>query len=184
MLNKIKSKIDLIPFFTNVLLENGVGVLIDEAMPQESYIVINIDEYYHRKGQKPTPEIADIFIIAQRLSNKELHQIYIVEMKNISSPRRFDKDNIIKKFNTAIEDFMKIKYSDVFMDESYKVEKFKLYFVNDAYRLKKRGMTEEQINSFLLETKIMLLNSIQCFTYRNFIARIEPKLPNPLLEWY
>jgi hypothetical protein len=45
-------------------------------------------------------------------------------------------------------------------------------------------MTDEQINSFLLETKIMTLQSMPYFQFRNFKVVIEYKLLNPLLEWY
>jgi len=184
MLDKIMAKNQLAKFLTNHLQENGVGVIIHEAMPQESYVAIDIDKYYHNIGLEIIPAIADILLIAQRLSQKEQHHIYIVEMKNIKSPHGFSVKNIYEKFNTAIENFMKTKYKDIFMDENYKVERFRLFFVSDAYRLKKRGMNDEQIRSFLLETKIMAFSSMRPFQYRNFKATIEYQLPNPLLEWY
>ena len=184
MLNNIKTNASLIRFLTNNLLENDVGVIINKDMPQNSFVAINIDEYYHHISLEIIPAIADILLVAQKLSQNELHHIYIVEMKNIDSPRKFKVKNIYDKFYTAIEDFMKKKYADIFMDEKYKIERFRLFFVSDAYRLKKRGMTDEQINSFLLETKIMVLQSMQFFQFRKFKAVIEYKLPNPLLEWY
>jgi len=184
MLNKIKTNRQLNQFLTGDLLENGIGVIINEAMPQESYVAIDIDEYYHHIGLKTIPAIADILLVAQRLSQNEQHHIYIVEMKNIKSPRRFNVKNIYEKFYTAIEDFMKTKYADIFMDENNKVEQFRLFFVSDAFRLRNRGLSEEQIRSFLNETKIMTLQSMKVLQYRNFKAVIEYKLPNPLLEWY
>jgi hypothetical protein len=125
-----------------------------------------------------------MLLVAQKLSQREQHHIYIIEMKNIISPRWFNVKNIYDKFYTAIEDFMKIKYADIFMDEKYKIERFRLFFVSDAYRLKGKGMTDEQIRSFLLESKILLFQSMPFFKFRNFKAVIEYKLPNPLLEWY
>jgi hypothetical protein len=184
MLCKINSTKELAKYFTKELLENGIGVIVNEDMPEDSYIAIDIDEYYHRAAPPPTPAIADILLVAQKLSQREQHQIYIIEMKNISSPRRFTVKNIIDKFHTVIEDFMKIKYSEIFMDEKYKVEKFRLFFISDAYQLKRKGWTEEQIRSFLLETKIMLFQTMPFFNFRNFKVKIEYQLPNPLLEWY
>jgi hypothetical protein len=183
MINKIKTNAALCKFLTNNLLENDVGVIINDDMPQDSYVAINIDKYYHNISLK-TPAIADMLLVSQRISKKEQHHIYIVEMKNIDSPRGFKIKNIYEKFYTAIEDFMKIKFADIFMDEKYKVERFKLFFVSDAYKLKKWGMTDEQINSFLLESKIMAFQSMPFFQFRNFKVVIEYKLPNPLLEWY
>jgi hypothetical protein len=184
MLNKIKTNSILNQFLTDKLLEHDVGIIINEDMPQDSFVVIDIDKYYHHIGLKNIPAIADLLLVAQKLSKKELYHIYIIEMKNINSPQRFKIKNIYDKFYTAIEDFMKIKYADIFMDEKYKIERFKLFFVSDAYSLKKAGMTDEQIKSFLLETKIMVLQSMQLFQFRNFKVFIEYKLPNPLLEWY
>ena len=183
MLRKIKSKGQLARFLTNNVLENGVGIIINAEMPQDSYVVIDIDEYYHQISLAKVPAIADILLVAQRLSQKDMHHIYIIEMKNIKKPQYFSVRNIYEKFYTAIEDFMKIKYADIFMDENYKVERFRLFFVSDAYRLKKRGMNEDQIKSFLLETKINAFQSMNFFQYRNFKAIIEYQLPNPLLEW-
>jgi hypothetical protein len=184
MLDKLNTKPELAPFLTNDLLENDVGVVVSEEMPKDSYVAVDIDEYYHHIGLGAIRAIADILLVAQRLSQKEQHHIYIVEMKNISSPRGFDKKNIYEKFFTAIEDFMKRRYADVFMDESYQVEKFRLFFVTDAYKRKKRGWTDEQIRSFLLDTKIMILQTMPLFQYRKFKVIIEYKLPNPSLEWY
>jgi hypothetical protein len=184
MLRKIYTKNELTPYFTRELLENAVGVIINEAMPQDSYVAIDIDEYYHRTAPPPTPAIADILLVAQRLSQNEKHHIYIIEMKNISSPRGFNVNNIYEKFRTAIDDFMKIKYADVFMDEKYQVEKFRLLFISDAYRLKRRNFTDNQIRSFLLETKIMRFHTMPLFHYRQFSVTIDFELPNPLLEWY
>jgi len=184
MLNKIALKTELIPFFTEYLMENGVGVIISEAMPQDSYMAIDIDKYYHYIVPNKTPAIADIILVARKLSLKELYHIYIIEMKNIKSPDGFKVNNVYEKFRTVIEDFMKIRYSDIFMDEKYQIEKFRLFFITDAYRLKKRGWTEKQINSFLLGTKIEALQSMPVFYYRNFRAVVEYKLPNPTLDWY
>jgi hypothetical protein len=184
MLNKIKTNSTLKQFLTYKLLENDVGIIINEDMPQDSFVAIDIDKYYHHIGLKTIPAIADLLLVAQKLSQNELHHVYVVEMKNIDSPRKFTVKNIYDKFYTAIEDFMKIKYADIFMDEKYKIERFRLFFISDAYRLKKTGKTDEQIKSFLLDTKIMVLQSMPFFQFRNFKAPIEYKLPNPLLEWY
>jgi len=184
MLDKIKTNEQLIQFLTSDLLENEIGVIINEDMPQDSYVAIDIDEYYHHIGLKTIPAIADILLVAQRLSQKEQHHIYIVEMKNIRKPQHFNVKNIYEKFHTAIEDFMKAKYADIFMDDNYKVERFKLFFVSDVFRLKNRGWSEDQIRSFLSETKIMAFQSMSFLQYRNFKAIIEYQLPNPLLEWY
>jgi hypothetical protein len=68
MLDKIKTNEHLSRFLTGNLLENGIGVIINEDMPQDSYVAIDIDEYYHHISLKTIPAIADILLVAQRLS--------------------------------------------------------------------------------------------------------------------
>jgi hypothetical protein len=183
MLNAIRSKGDLIPFFTDTLLENEVGVIISEAMPRDSYIAVDIDTYYHKAGPHPTPAIADILLAARRLSHKDQFHIYVVEMKNIKTPKGFKTKNIYEKFKTAVDDFMKTRYKDIFLDTKFKVEKFELFFITDAYQLKRRGFTENTIKSFLSIPKIAMLQSMQPFIYRHFKAMIQYRMPNPMLEW-
>jgi hypothetical protein len=183
MIARIKAKTELVPFFTDVLLENGCGVVIENDMPDDSYLTIDIDEYYHKSNISPTPEVADILLVAQRLSAKDQFHVYIVEMKNIKSPRYFKVKNVYEKFNTAIENFMKKRYADIFLDDTIIVTNFRLLFVTDAYRLKKRGVSDKEIRSFLTGTKIEFLQNMPLFSYRNFNVAIEYKLPNPLLSW-
>jgi len=181
MLEIINAKQELIPFFTKCLLENDVGVIIDSTMPVDSYIAIDIDKYYH-KHVTPTPEIADILIVAQKLSQKEKYHIYIVEMKKAKRLKSIRVKNIRGKFETAIEDFMKKRYEDIFMDDSHHIKIFRLFFVADVNKMKEK-YTPEQIKSFLGNTKIKTFWSMQPFEYRGFKAIIEYEPPNPLLSW-
>ena len=184
LLENLQNNIELSKFFTKTLLENDVGVIIDSKMPESSYITIDVDKYYHFILPNPnTPAIVDLILVAQKLSDKTIHNIYIIEMKNISSPRGFSVKNIYEKFSTAIEDFLKKRFNNIFLDEKNKINVFKLYFISDAYGLKKKGFSEEQIRSFLLDTKIMRFQALPVFQFREHKAVIEYELPNPLLEW-
>lgn len=180
MIDKISTTSVIIPFITTTLLENGVGVIIDRSIPHDCICSINIDEYYH-KYVVHTPEIADLLIIIKSQMHKSTFSLYIVEMKNINSPKYFKICNIYNKFKTVIDDFLKIRHQDIFEDSSKIVIGFRLYFISDAYRLLKRGFTETQIRSFLASTKIEILQSLPPFSFRHFKAYIEYKLPNPLI---
>jgi hypothetical protein len=183
MLNMLKNNAELFPYFTTEFLENGVGIIVDPNMPENSFIAIDIDKYYHNNGTDPTPAIADLLLTAQCISQRNNYHIYIIEMKNIKSPRGFSVKNIYEKFTTAIDDFMKKQYADIFLDENFDIVKFKLLFVTDAFRLKKRGWTDKQIRSFLVGTKIETLQTLPPFVYRNFKTYIDYELPNPLITW-
>lgn len=183
MLNSIKAEKSLVPFFTGYLLENGYGVIINKNMPKDSFLTINIDEYYHHQGLPKIPAIADLLLVANELANNSNYHIYIIEMKNIKSSKRFTVKNIYAKFETAIEDFMKKRYGNIFLNESYQVTKCKLFFISDAYKLKQKNYNEEEINSFIKSTKIEFLQNMNPFKFRNFTLLIDYKLPNPELSW-
>jgi len=104
-------------------------------------------------------------------------------MKNIKSPKGFTVKNIYAKFETAIEDFMKKRYGYIFLNKSYKITKCKLFFISDAYKLKEKNYTEEEINSFIKLTKIEFLQNMCPFKFRDFTLLIDYKLPNPELSW-
>ncbi len=61
------------------------------------------------------------------------------------SPDGFEVKNIRKKFATVIDDFLKKRFGNVFSNPKYCLNKFRLYFVSDACRIKKKfpGMTQE-----------------------------------------
>jgi hypothetical protein len=183
MINKIKSFQELQAFFTEDYLENGVGVIIDPAIPKECLLGIDIDAYYHSHCLAATPCIADLLILIQMKELFPIFSIYIIEMKNISKSAYFEVRNIYDKFSTVIEDFMKVKYTDPFLNPAYQVKYFKLFFVSDAYHLSQKGFTRDQIRSFLTGTKIETLQSLPMFTYRGFRVKIEYELPNPVLSW-
>jgi len=183
MLNTIKKENSLVTFFTDYLLENGYGVIINKNMPKDSFLTINIDEYYHYQGLPQIPAIADLLLVANELANNNCYHIYIIEMKNIKSPKGFTVKNIYAKFETAIEDFMKKRYGYIFLNKSYKITKCKLFFISDAYKLKEKNYTEEEINSFIKLTKIEFLQNMCPFKFRDFTLLIDYKLPNPELSW-
>lgn len=182
MINKLKSKSELIPFFTTTLFENGVGVIIDESVNNDQYLAINIDDFYHHIGLAQIPEIADLLIIGKESTCDNYH-IFIVEMKNINSSSGFNVHNIYGKFDTAINDFMKKKYSDPFLEDTYTISEFKLFFVHDAYHLMEKGLSDLEIKSFLSETKIGMLQSLPPFEFRGKYYIVDYKLPNPKIVW-
>lgn len=182
MLDKLKEYTELHPFFTTNLFENGVGVIIDPSIPESQYIAINVDKYYHKLSLPQTPAIVDLLIVGKNNSEEKFH-IFIVEMKNINGENGFKCHNIYEKFTTVIEDFMKIRYQDPFLNEKYNVIECKLFFINDAYHFSENGYTKDEYSSFLKGTKIEILQSMPPFEYRGFYLFIDYEIPNPLLKW-
>ena len=182
MINKLRSFPELSSFFTTSLFENGIGVVINPSMNNSEYLAINVDNYYHHIGLKNIPCIIDLLIIGKESLNDNFH-IFLIEMKNIKRPKSFSVQNIYKKFETAIDDFMINRYSDPFLKPQYKIIRCKLFFISDVYHLSQKGFSDQEIKSFLSGTKIAILQSLAPFKYRDFYLTIEYKIPNPLLEW-
>ena len=182
MITRLQSFLELTDYFTTELFENGIGVVIDSAMENSDYLAINVDNYYHHLGLKHIPCIIDLIIIGKETSHDNFH-IFLVEMKKIKRSKSFNVYNIYQKFKTAIDDFMKTKYSDPFLKPQYKIIRCKLFFISDVYHLSKKGFSAEEIDSFLNDTKISVLQSLEPFEYRNFLLLIEYKIPNPSITW-
>lgn len=182
MISVLRSKSELIPHFTTNLFENGVGVVIDKSVDETNYLAINIDNFYHHNGINPIPEIADLLIVGKESKYDNFH-LFVVEMKNINKPKRFTVENIHGKFETAINDFMKLKYSDPFLNTDYNIIEFRLFFIHDAYHLKEKGLSDSEIRSFFSGTKMEMLQSMDPFEFRGKYYIIEYELPNPLLSW-
>lgn len=182
MLSLIKSDPIISNYITSEYLENDTGIIVDSQIPNDFYTAINIDEYYH-KNSNPTPAIADLLFVLKLNTGSSKYNIYIIEMKNICSPRYFKVSNIYEKFKTAVDDFMKIRFNNIFTNADHDYENIKLYFISDAYKLLKKGFSEKQIQSFLNETKISTLQSLPPLQFQNHVLHIEYKLPNPIISW-
>lgn len=182
MIKVLKRKSELTPYFSTNLFENGVGVVIDESVDNSNYLAINIDNYYHHIGVYPIPEIADLLIVGKESEHENFH-LFIVELKDIKKPAYFKINNIHGKFETAINDFMKARYADPFLNTKYNIVEFRLFFIHDAYHLKEKGFSDLEIKSFLAETKMAILQSMTPFEFRGKHYLIEYELPNPLLSW-
>lgn len=96
----------------------------------------------------------------------------------------FDLNNIIKKFETTIYDFLSNRFSYIF--DKYCINSLYLYFVSDAYRIKKSDpdITEEEYNKKMKikGLKIESFLSIKPFGFKGKKAVINPLLPNPMIN--
>lgn len=165
---------------TNSLTENDCGVLINQGLDGK-YIALDIDNYYHSLGLEKCPPTADRLLIIRCLVCDDGCSVYVYEMKNVKRSQGFSVKNIYDKFTTTIDDFMKVKFQDVFLNPDYRVKTFRVLFISDAYRLLCRGYTKDEIRSFLSGTKIDILQSLPPFKYKNKVAMIEYELPNPVI---
>ncbi len=115
-IEKIKNHTELKPFIRNKCEENKIEAKFDSKIDVENdVVIIKVDDYYNSLNLKLTPAAADCLIL---LKCEELdYNLTIVELKNIKHKKRFSYKNIIEKFRTTIDDFMKKKFSNLFWKE-------------------------------------------------------------------
>jgi len=184
MFDAILDHPDLWSLCRSSCFENEIGIDLSEKLREdlesgifEKIMILKIDAYYHpSKMAKPKRSI-DCLIIVKCINTG--YEFYLVELRNVVSPKGLKKAEINEKFMTTIEDFLKNRFQDIFMDKDYCLNKFELYCVTDAYRLK--NLNEEQYKKRIsvLEKELLLLQKI--FTFRDKKATIKLKLPNPLI---
>jgi len=181
MFDEILQNEDLSDLRRELCDENDVCVEISETLSEEQYIILQIDAYYHSARMHCPPPSIDCLIIV-KCDKNQCYDFYLVELKNINSPKRFDIKNIVGKFETTLNDFLGEKFADIF--QKYCINKLKMYFVSDACRIKRNqaNITESEYKKKILNTKLDALQSLKPFQFRNKIATIEAKLPNPMVE--
>ncbi|MBW1616889.1 MAG: hypothetical protein JRJ49_10240 [Deltaproteobacteria bacterium] len=184
MIDKIINNSELFYYIRDYCEETDVSAEIDEKISEEDYIVLKIDKYYASLNLEKTPPSPDCLIIVKCKENN-LYDLYLVELKNIKSPKYFEVKNIEDKFKTAVEDFMSVKFADIFLNKSYKINKFRIYFVTDAYRIKKSNpeITEEDYRKQIKNTKLKLFEKLTPIGFRGKNTFIDPRLPNHKIKY-
>ncbi|MCP4347036.1 MAG: hypothetical protein GY795_16100 [Desulfobacterales bacterium] len=163
--------------------ENDVGVQISEQLNEEDFIVLKIDSFYNSlRLTKPPPSVDCLIIV--KCNTVAYYDFYLAELKNINSPKHFDINNVVKKFETTIHDFLTLKFPDIFLNDEYCLNNLYLYFVSDVYRIKKANpdITKEEYDKKIKGLKIETFLSIKPFEFRGKKALISPLLPNPVVS--
>lgn len=179
MIEAIKSEESLQPFLTDECQENRCAAEIDETIEKEDIAIIKIDDYYNSLKLSKTPPSIDHLITVSREEGD--FNLFLVELKDIKSPRYFKVDNIKKKFRTTIDDFMSIKYKVIFLNEVYKINKIRLYFVTDPYDWTNKDIPKEKLEKVRKGTKLDLVMQVKPFRFRGKLYQIKHELPNPLI---
>ncbi len=146
----------------------------------DNYVVVRMDKYYTSLNLghlRQTPPSIDCLIVLKCSDGSFI--IYLIELKNIKRPSGFEAPNIYMKFKTAIEDFMSVRFKDIFLDPGYRIKNIHLYFVSNPYRLKDISHKREG-------TKMDKLLSYKPFQFRGITRaiKIENKISSPTIEGY
>lgn len=159
--------------------ENRIFVEFDEQLEKDDdkYIILKTDQYYNTIDFATPPPSVDCLIIVKCSSNQG-YDFYLIELKNIKSKSGFDIENIRKKFETVIEDFLKTRFSDIFLNNSYNVNNLYLFFVSDPYKLGNITQKEYDIKIKTRGLKLKTFQLIKPFKFKGKRAEIKPSLPH------
>lgn len=177
MFDEIRKNEELFAITRLECCENDYKVSIDEMLQDSDNVILKIDAYFSSNNIHNPPPSVDCLIIV-KCSAEDCYNIYLVELKNISRPQGFRRENIVSKFQTTIDIFLKENFGSIFLGKNYC--NFKCYFVTNPYNFSgKQSDYDEHINANGL--RLDYFSAIEPFEFEGIYAAIEPKLPNPTI---
>lgn len=148
MINTILMNENLVRLYKERIEENGVAVLIDEeyydktgSLSRESIINLSVDEFYNSLREANTPPSPDNLVIINRGGNK--YSVYLIELKCVDRVSRLKAGNIKEKFNTAVEDFMKVRFGECFLSGEVKIIDFNIWVVCNRFNFVASDISDE-----------------------------------------
>lgn len=186
MVDMIKRDARLAPYLKDTLEDAGIEVGIDQALKEEEYAAIKVDDYYAGLKMATPPKAVDYVVVVD--CQCDWFVMYILELKNVNGPDGLNIADIQEKFSNTINFFLSDTFGNIFLNDCFKYKGVKLYLVSDAYGevgsfsnhseyLKFR----ERINKKdTLKVDMSLGSKLYCF--RGKILKIEYDIPpNPII---
>ena len=186
MINGIHSEPLLRTLHRDTIEENGVNVILDEdfydengKLNQEIIANISVDTFYNSLGLGVTPPSPDNLVVIKRGEKK--YCIYIVELKSVSKTRSLNAENIKKKFDTAVNDFMNERFSDIFNKADTKLTDITLWLVCNRFEYIGSEITEEDYLRRIRGSVMESLLLAKPMVFRNKIAKLDLMLSGTLI---
>lgn len=150
MLQKIKNNSELRPYLHTRLEDAGLEVKVAESVREDEYAAIKVDDYYAglRLG-KQTPKSVDFIAVVD--NGNAWYNLYVLEFKNCKRPRGLRFGDIREKFETALNNFLSHRFSEIFLSETYHYSDICIALVSDAY-LRSKGYPFEEYRTHLQDT--------------------------------
>lgn len=190
MIAKIKECKDLKDFIYYEFQDSGIKVDVDTSLPPDKYVGIKIDDYYAKNMPMEEPKSVDFIVSVDCQCNN--YVLYILEFKNVSSPKYLSVKDIHDKFANTINDFMNNRFACFFNNDRYVFKSVFLYLVSDAYNIgdkyksyreyhEHQSFRENIAKRDSLKVERSLHNKI--FKIRGHYCKIEYEIPpNPLIK--
>lgn len=175
MIDRISQHPELQAFIAQSCMERGYSANIADDIPADRFLVIKVDQYYHKQGLHKIPPAIDCLIVIKCTDGSFM--IYLVELKNIKRSGGFSVQNIYSKFKCTIKDFMGERFHEIFLNQDFKIRDIQAYFVSDPYRI--RG---KEISRSLRGTKIETLLNYPAFKFGNKICKVKYNAENLIIR--
>lgn len=190
MIHEIKECRELIPYLKEEIKDEGIEVGVEEGLVPEKMAAIKMDDYYNNLHVEMPPKSIDFLVVVD--CECSWYALYLLELKNVNSPKKLSIKDIQDKFETAIDNFMSARFEKIFLCERYKYKDIKLYLVSDAYGLNgKYGTFEEYKKIQERRQKIQNRDSLRVdrnlgsklYKFRGKIYKINYEIPpNPIIK--
>lgn len=187
MIHQIKMNSKLHPYICDEIEDSGIKVEIDENLYNDKYAIVKVDDYYNNQHMAIIPKSIDFLVAVDCECNS--YTLYLLELKNVKSPKFLVIKDIHEKFQNTIDDFMTFRFGEIFLNDKYKYNDIKLYLVSDAYNMK--GKYENYEKNKIFKEKINNKDSLKIefslggklFKFRNRILKINYDIsPNPIIR--
>jgi len=175
LISKILQDNVLTDFLCQECEENGIAVSFCNQIDKKDITIIKVDRYYNK--HVVMPDCSPDCLIIQKCQDTKFN-IFIVELKNINSPKHFTVSEIVEKFITCLDDFMSKRFAHYFHSEEIEIRNIKLLFIADPYDFK--GKPDRQLYDRGLKVDILMSQRIP--KYFNKHLYIEYKIPNPTIK--
>ena len=128
MISRIKEEALLVPHIRQFCEDEGLRVEIDGNLAEQDYAVVKMDDYYNNSRITPIPPSVDFIVSVDCVLDN--YALYIMELKNVKKRYVLSSIEITNKFNTAVKDFMSVRFKDIFCDDRYKYKRIHAYLVH------------------------------------------------------
>lgn len=190
MIQAIKSCKELIPYLKDTIEDEGLEVSVEENLDDKRLAIIKVDNYYNDLHLTTPPKSID-FVVAVDCECSS-YVLYLLELKNVNSPKLLNVKDIHEKFEMTIQDFLSTRFKTIFLADKYKYKDIKLYLISDAYGLAGKYATFNEYKKIQeKKQKIQARDSLRVerhlggklYKFKGKIVKINYDIPpNPIIK--
>ena len=115
MIQQIKSCKQLKPYLKEVIEDEELEVEISKQLDLAKLVIIKVDDYYAGLHLAVIPKAIDYLVVVD--CECDAFVMYLLELKNVDSPKFLDIKAIHEKFSNTIYDFLSNRFAEIFLKD-------------------------------------------------------------------